>query len=80
MNNNGLRHILLADDDIDLLELNKEVLSAAGYQVTTATDGALAWAALQAVRFDLLITDNNMPNTTGIELLEKMSAARIVPP
>jgi DNA-binding response OmpR family regulator len=80
MNNNALRHILLADDDVGLLELNEEVLSAAGYQVTTAADGALAWEALQGFGFDLLITDNSMPNTTGLELLEKMSAARIAPP
>lgn len=75
MSNNSLRHILLADDDIGLLELNEEVLSAAGYQVTTAADGELAWEALQGFGFDLLITDQNMPNTTGLELLEKMFVA-----
>ncbi|MDB6057062.1 MAG: DNA-binding response regulator [Verrucomicrobiales bacterium] len=80
MSNNALRHILLVDDDVGLLELNEEVLSASGYQVTTAADGALAWEALQGFGFDLLITDNNMPNTTGLELLEKMFDAGIATP
>ena len=42
-----------------------------------AEDGAAAWEALQANRYDLLITDNNMPRLTGMELLKKLRSARM---
>jgi DNA-binding response OmpR family regulator len=40
-----------------------------------AADGAAGWEALQAKRYDLLITDNFMPKVTGIEMLHKVQAA-----
>ena len=42
-----------------------------GYAVTPVQDGLQAWEALHASRYDLLITDNNMPRMTGLELAER---------
>jgi DNA-binding NtrC family response regulator len=51
---------------------------ARGYQVDTAEDGEAAWHALNDdFSYDLLVTDNNMPNMTGVELLKKLHAARL---
>lgn len=75
--NHSSQRILVVDDDADILRLNASVLVASGYQVDTAEDGAVAWAALQRNSFDLLITDNNMPKLSGIELLENLLAAHI---
>lgn len=72
--------ILVVEDDDDIRRLNTEVLSQHGYQVDAAEDGAVAWAALQADRYDLMVTDNAMPKVTGIELLKKLRAARMTLP
>ena len=64
--------ILLVDDDLDLRNLYTEVLTRAGYQVDTAENGAAGWKALEANRYDALITDNTMPGVTGLELIKKL--------
>ena len=75
--NNSFQRILVVDDDADIRQLNASVLVASGYQVDTAEDGAVAWATLQRNGFDLLITDNNMPNLSGVELLENLFRAHL---
>jgi DNA-binding response OmpR family regulator len=69
--------ILVVEDDDDIRRLNTEVLNRNGYQVDAAEDGAVAWAALQADRYALMITDNAMPKMTGIELLNKLRTAKM---
>src|SRR5258706_16426352 len=66
--------ILVVEDDPLLRLLNTETLMDAGYQVDAAEDGAAAWAALQRFDYDLLITDHDMPNVTGVGLLKKIHA------
>ena len=67
-----IRRILLVDDERYVRELNAEVLLRAGYQVDTAEDGASGWRALNASRYDVLITDNTMPGVSGLELIKKV--------
>jgi DNA-binding response OmpR family regulator len=69
--------ILVVEDDDDIRMLNTEALLHSGYRVDAAEDGAVAWEALQLNDYDLLITDNQMPNVSGVELLYKIHAARI---
>jgi DNA-binding response OmpR family regulator len=72
------RHrVLVVDDDDDTRSLNTEVLVCSGYKVDTAADGAIAWETLQLNTYDLLLTDHDMPNLTGFELLKKLRAARM---
>jgi DNA-binding response OmpR family regulator len=52
-------------------------LARSGYEVDVAADGAAGWEALQAKRYDLLITDNFMPKVTGIEMVKKLRTARM---
>jgi DNA-binding response OmpR family regulator len=72
--------ILVVDDEPDIRQLSTEVLIRHGYQVDAAVDGAAAWESLSADSYDLMITDNNMPRLTGIELLKKLRAARMALP
>jgi DNA-binding response OmpR family regulator len=72
--------ILVVDDDISIRELNTSMLLRCGYEVDAAEDGAVAWDALSAVGYDLLITDNNMPKLSGVALLNKLRAARMTLP
>jgi two-component system response regulator TctD len=74
---NPPHRILVVADDRDLRRINAMVLTHAGYAVDMAEDGAAAWEALQANRYELVITDNNMPRLTGIELLKKLRSARM---
>jgi acetyltransferase-like isoleucine patch superfamily enzyme/CheY-like chemotaxis protein len=74
---NPPHRILVVEDNRDLRQLNTGMLIHSGYAVEVAEDGAAAWEALQANRYDLLITDNNMPRLTGIELLKKLRSARM---
>jgi CheY-like chemotaxis protein len=65
------------DDEEEIRRVATRVLIQQGYQVDAAEDGAMAWEALQAVRYDLLLTDHNMPKVTGVELLKKLHGARM---
>ena len=69
--------ILVVDDDAHIRELNAELLMSSGFHVDTAVDGAAAWDELSAQNYDLMITDNNMPRVSGVELLGKLHAARM---
>ncbi len=65
--------ILIVDDFSSMRRIVRTVLQDRGYHCTAeASDGRLAWAALQAQRFDLVVTDLNMPVMSGLELLRKI--------
>lgn len=69
--------ILVVDDDSFVLKCSRSLLAQSGYGVDTAENGAEAWQALNAASYDLLITDNDMPMVTGLELLAKVYDARM---
>ena len=60
--------ILCAEDDPVLRGLVAAILCRAGYGVISVENGMRAWAALQLQDFDLLVTDNEMPELSGLEL------------
>jgi len=71
------RQILVVEDDHCIRQINTEVLLNAGYLVDQAEDGAVAWDILQLKGYDLLLTDNEMPVLSGLELLKRLHAARL---
>jgi two-component system chemotaxis response regulator CheY len=77
---NPPRRILVVDDEPLIRQLNSEVLTDSGYQVDTAEDGAVAWNMLLLNKYDLVMTDQEMPNVSGIDLLKKLHAARMALP
>lgn len=72
--------ILVVDDEAAIRRLMTAVLTGSGYHVDAAEDGAVAWEALQAKPYDLLITDHNMPKVTGVELVKNLRSARMALP
>jgi len=66
------RRILVVDDEAVIRLLITAALLRSGYEVDDAQDGEVAWAALQAKRYDLLITDNCMPKITGMKLIKML--------
>jgi len=72
--------ILVVDDESAICSLIRDVLVHSGYQVDTAKDGAAAWEALRRKQYDLLITDNQMPKITGLELVRYLRSASLAIP
>ncbi|MDB6018371.1 MAG: phoP 1 [Pedosphaera sp.] len=82
---NRRRRILVVDDDTLICQIYSEALFRSGYQVDSAHDGEVGWQTLHAVRhdpdsYDLLITDNNMPKLSGVELVKKLRSERMMLP
>ena len=75
-----LVRILVAEDDDDLRRMTTVLLSDAGYMVDEVEDGVAAWQAMERSIYDLLLTDNNMPRMTGIELLNRLHSSQIKTP
>jgi two-component system chemotaxis response regulator CheY len=64
--------ILIVDDSETVRQVLKLALGNAGYQVVEAEDGFDALAKLSGAQIDMLITDLNMPNMDGLELIKKV--------
>lgn len=62
--------ILMVDDDPDILKIGKRILSAAGYDVLTALNAREACELLNQMAFDMIISDANMPQHSGFDLLK----------
>lgn len=63
-------HILVIDDEADILDVMRLILSDQGYRVTTALDGLTGLELCHQAPPHILITDIRMPGMTGIEVLE----------
>ena len=61
--------ILTVDDSASIRLTTKIALSNAGYTVTEAVDGADGLAKAKAGRFDIIVTDLNMPNMNGLTMI-----------
>jgi two-component system, chemotaxis family, chemotaxis protein CheY len=65
--------VLLAEDSSSLRGIIRQILTGLGYSdIAEAADGQEALELLRAGSFDLLLTDWNMPNMSGLELLQQV--------
>jgi two-component system OmpR family response regulator len=64
--------VLVADDELDIVEMLRDFLVDEGYDVATAGTGAEALAALDAFRPDVLLLDLAMPGISGAEVLDTL--------
>ncbi|MGD0663875.1 MAG: ATP-binding protein [Syntrophorhabdales bacterium] len=74
----GHERILFIDDEEELAAMADEMLTDLGYRVTSKTKAreALALFRLDPSRFDLIITDQTMPEMTGVDLAKEILAIR----
>lgn len=63
-------NILAIDDSLTIREMVREVLSSAGFSVTTANDGQDGVAVFEQDQYDAVITDINMPKMDGFGVIE----------
>ena len=70
----GTERILVVDDEITIVSLQKTVLERLGYKVTATVDSREAFEKIRSDldRFDLIITDQSMPYLSGVELAEEI--------
>ncbi len=67
--------ILIVDDFATMRRIVKNILTQLGFkQFIEADDGSVAWDILQKEKVDFIVSDWNMPNMTGIDLLKKVRA------
>lgn len=74
--------ILIAEDDADLRELLEEILTDEGFETVSAANGRLALAKAndESLHLDLVLTDVQMPEVKGGELLARVRATRAETP
>jgi DNA-binding response OmpR family regulator len=70
----GPPRILCADDEPAIRSNMASALVRTGFLVATVSDGRTAWKMIRAEPFDLLITDQDMPEMSGEELVRKLRA------
>ena len=66
--------ILVAEDSITSRMMIKSILESAGYRVQTAVDGMDAFTQVRAGRFDLVVSDVEMPRLNGFDLTARIRA------
>jgi len=66
-----MANILVVDDEITSITIMRKVLEDAGHRVTTVSEGGKAIEIIKEYKFDILLTDFNMPGMNGIELTEQ---------
>ena len=74
----GKEKILLVDDEEQIVQMLTEMLEQLGYHVTARTSSVEALEVFRARpdQFDLIITDQTMPNMTGTELAQRLMAIK----
>jgi len=64
-----MKNILIIDDNKDTLTIFKQLLLDEGYRVSTANNGATGVILFMRQSFDLVITDLNMPEMNGLDVI-----------
>jgi DNA-binding NtrC family response regulator len=72
-----MTRILVVDDDPQMQLALQTVLARSKYEVSAACDGHAALSLIENEKFDLVISDQNMPNLSGIELLAETKKLNI---
>jgi len=72
------KHIVVADDDPDILDLVVYILTQAGFDTVGVTDGPAALAAIESDPPRLAILDIMMPGMSGIDVLRHVRASETI--
>ena len=64
--------ILIVDDSPEILSVTNAILSSAGYETISYTDGLIALQIMEVLPPDLIILDVNMPQIDGFEMTRRI--------
>ena len=68
----GARRILVVDDSITVREVERRLLENKGYEVDVAVDGMDGFNRVRSGRYDLVVSDVDMPRMNGIEMVSRI--------
>ena len=68
--------LLIVDSNRDILQLLSSMITLFGHGVDEAGDGLEAISLLQRGRYDVVVTDANMPRVDGVQLCKFLKAQR----
>ncbi|SMH43254.1 response regulator [Azospirillum agricola] len=74
------KHILVADDDLQIVAAYRVLFESLGLRVSSASNGSDAQKLLATMRFDAIVTDLSMPNCGGVELIAEARRRADTPP
>jgi two-component system sensor histidine kinase and response regulator WspE len=66
------RKILVVDDSATVREVERHVLEGKGYDVQLAVNGADGWNAVRSSKYDLIVSDVDMPRMNGLEFVRRV--------
>ena len=72
-----MKNILIAEDNITLQTVLKDLMLNEGYEVSMANDGAEALKVVASKKIDLIILDIIMPNKEGLETLRELKKRQV---
>jgi CheY-like chemotaxis protein len=72
-------HILLVDDEAVVSRSVAKLIERLGYRVTVVDSGRAALELVERERFDLVLTDQNMPGMSGAELIASLVSRGNIP-
>ncbi len=64
------KRVLVVDDSITVREVERQLLLHKGYDVAVAVDGVDGWNKVRAERYDLMVSDIDMPRMNGLQLVQ----------
>jgi two-component system, sensor histidine kinase and response regulator len=70
--NSGTSRILIVDDSPEILSVTDAILSSAGYEAISYTDGLIALKIMELLPPDLIVLDINMPQIDGYEMTRRI--------
>ncbi|WP_415403366.1 response regulator transcription factor [Tateyamaria sp. SN3-11] len=68
------KHVLLVEDEVNIIEAIRFLLSREGWQVDTHSDGVTALDTIRATRPDLVVLDYMLPGKSGLDILTELRA------
>jgi DNA-binding response OmpR family regulator len=69
-----MAHILVVDDEPEIVKMIVKIMEARGHRVSTAPDGEAALAAVAAERPDVVVLDLNIPKLDGFEVCKRLKS------
>lgn len=66
------RRVLVVDDSITVREVERRLLQNRGYEVDVAVDGTDGFNRVRSGRYDLVVSDVDMPRMSGIEMVSRI--------
>lgn len=69
-----MAHILVVDDEPDILKMVTKIMESRGHKVTTARDGEAALEAVRSQKPELVILDLNIPKIDGFEVCRRIKS------